>query len=239
MDQFENHFICDVSELHIHAQHFTRHPTEDQDFAQARVFGRALKMASDFIVALLLLAVLSPLMLIIAAMVMSDGGPILFGHERLGVAGRRFKCLKFRTMVVDSPRVLENLLANDAQAAAEWNETQKLRNDPRITAVGRLLRSTSLDELPQLFNILLGHMSLVGPRPIVEAEVRRYSNDILFYYATRPGITGLWQISGRSETSYAQRVSLDVSYVKDWSPWRDIAILIKTVPAVLFRRGAV
>ena len=196
-------------------------------------------MAMDFAVALLLLAVLSPVLLIIAALVKFDGGPILFAHERLGVGGRRFGCLKFRTMVINSSRVLEELLANDPQAAAEWYETRKLRNDPRITSIGRLLRSTSLDELPQLFNILLGHMSLVGPRPIVEAEVHRYGDDISFYYVTRPGLTGLWQISGRSDTTYAQRVSLDVSYVKHWSPWQDMTILIKTVPAVLLRQGAV
>jgi undecaprenyl-phosphate galactose phosphotransferase len=178
-------------------------------------------------------------MLVIAGFVKSDGGPVLFAHERLGVGGRRFKCLKFRTMVADSSQVLADVLENDPVAAAEWSATQKLRNDPRITPIGRFLRNTSLDEVPQLFNILMGDMSLVGPRPIVEAEVPRYERDISFYYAARPGVTGLWQVSGRSNTTYDQRVRLDVWYVKNWSLWHDVAILMKTVPAILLRRGAV
>jgi UDP-galactose-lipid carrier transferase len=140
--------------------------------------------------------------------------------------------------VTESDRVLEKLLFNDPVAAAEWAATQKLRNDPRITSVGRFLRLSSLDELPQLFNVLRGEMSLVGPRPIVQAEVARYGDEIEYYYETKPGLTGLWQVSGRSDTSYERRVRLDVWYVRNWTLWHDIAILLKTIPAVFLQRGA-
>ena len=205
----------------------------------ARPISRAVKMLFDMAAAASLLLLLAPLLIAIAIFVKADGGPILFAHERLGAGGRRFPCLKFRTMVVNSQEVLQALLASDPGAAAEWHATQKLRQDPRVTPIGRFLRSSSLDELPQLFNVLAGQMSLVGPRPIVQAEVARYDRDIGFYYAARPGVTGLWQVSGRSDTSYAQRVRLDVWYVKNWSLWHDLAILLKTVPALLSRRGAV
>ena len=205
----------------------------------ARPFSRAVKATFDFVVAALALVALSPLLIAIALIVKADGGPALFAHQRIGAGGRRFPCLKFRTMVTDSQAVLEHLLATDLAAAAEWHATHKLRDDPRVTRIGRFLRQTSLDELPQLLNVLAGHMSLVGPRPIVDAEVARYERDISFYYAARPGVTGLWQVSGRSDTSYAQRVRLDVWYVKNWSLWHDMAILMKTVPAILMRRGAV
>jgi lipopolysaccharide/colanic/teichoic acid biosynthesis glycosyltransferase len=141
-------------------------------------------------------------------------------------------------MVVDSERVFQDILARDAALAAEWSETRKLAEDPRVTRVGRFLRRTSLDELPQLINVLCLEMSLVGPRPIVESEVPLYGEHIAHYYATRPGITGLWQVSGRSNTSYARRVQLDVWYVNNWSVWNDVAVLLKTIPAVLGRRGA-
>jgi UDP-galactose-lipid carrier transferase len=142
-------------------------------------------------------------------------------------------------MVKDADRVLRRVLETDPAARAEWEATQKLRVDPRVTSIGRFLRDTSLDELPQLINVLRGEMSLVGPRPIVEAEIVRYGRDIDHYYDARPGMTGLWQVSGRSDTSYQRRVQLDVWYVKNWSLWHDIAILLKTVPAVLSKDGAV
>lgn len=205
----------------------------------ARPFSRAVKAVFDFTVAAAAVVVLSPLLIALAVLVRADGGPALFRHERIGSRNRRFHCLKFRTMVMNSHEVLERLLESDQAAAAEWHATHKLRNDPRVTRIGRFLRQTSLDELPQLFNVLVGDMSLVGPRPIVEAEVPRYDRDISFYFAARPGVTGLWQVSGRSDTSYAQRVRLDVWYVKNWSLWHDMAILMKTVPAILLRRGAV
>jgi lipopolysaccharide/colanic/teichoic acid biosynthesis glycosyltransferase len=169
---------------------------------------------------------------------LGSGGPMFFAHRRIGIGGKPFYCLKFRTMVTDADLVLKEAIAHDPALAAEWNATQKLRNDPRVTRIGRFLRMTSLDELPQLINVLLRHMSLVGPRPIVESEVRFYGDDIAHYYNTRPGLTGLWQVSGRSNTSYTRRVQLDVWYVNNWSVWLDIAVLLKTLPAVLARTGA-
>jgi Undecaprenyl-phosphate galactose phosphotransferase WbaP len=199
---------------------------------------RAMKIVFDLALAGALLLALSPAMLIVAMLVRRDGGPALYGHTRIGAGGRLFKCLKFRSMVANADDVLNKLLAEDQQAAEEWRETQKLRNDPRVTRIGAFLRKTSLDELPQLFNVLRLEMSLVGPRPIVMAEVERYKGDIQYYFETRPGVTGLWQVSGRNDTSYAHRVHLDSWYVKNWTLWHDIAILAKTLPAVLQRRGA-
>ncbi len=197
------------------------------------------KQCMDKIGAAILLLVLAPLFVLLAALIRRDGGDALFRHQRLGASGRMFPCMKFRSMVANSDRVLEQLLASDPAAAAEWNATQKLRRDPRVTSVGRFLRKTSLDELPQLFNVLRGEMSLVGPRPIVRAEIVRYGSEIRYYYQARPGLTGLWQVSGRSDTSYAQRVELDVRYVANWTFWRDVAIVLKTIPAVILRKGAV
>jgi undecaprenyl-phosphate galactose phosphotransferase len=146
--------------------------------------------------------------------------------------------LKFRTMVVDAERALNNLLAKDAAARAEWEAEFKLRKDPRITWLGRFLRKSSLDELPQLFNVIAGHMSLVGPRPIVYQEVSRYSTKIADYYTCRPGITGLWQVSGRNDVSYDERVALDSRYAREWSFGRDLVILVQTIRVVLQRAGA-
>jgi undecaprenyl-phosphate galactose phosphotransferase len=141
-------------------------------------------------------------------------------------------------MVVDSGAVLNRLLQEDPAAAEEWARTHKLRHDPRVTWIGRLLRKTSLDELPQLLNVLRLDMSLVGPRPIVSLEIPKYGEDIAYYYETRPGITGLWQVSGRSDTTYGQRVRLDTWYVKNWTLWKDLEILCRTIPAVISGRGA-
>jgi Undecaprenyl-phosphate galactose phosphotransferase WbaP len=203
-----------------------------------RSFARLVKVALDQVGAVMLLFLLAPLFLVLASLVRGDGGPVLFRHRRIGAGGQGFDCLKFRTMVPDAEAVLQELLARDPAAAAEWRETQKLRNDPRITRVGRFLRRSSLDELPQLINVLRGEMSLVGPRPIVAAEVERYGTDIDDYYRTKPGLTGLWQVSGRSDTGYARRVQLDRWYARNWTLWHDIAILLKTIPAVFGRRGA-
>ena len=199
---------------------------------------RAAKIVFDLVAGTVAVVILAPLLVIIAAAVSLDGGPVLFGHERIGAGGRVFTCLKFRSMTVNGDRILHRLLAEDPASAEEWACTQKLRRDPRVTWIGRILRKTSLDELPQLLNVLRLDMSLVGPRPIVSMEIPRYAEDIAYYYETRPGITGLWQVSGRSDTSYAQRVRLDSWYVKNWSIWHDLAILLKTVPAVVSGRGA-
>lgn len=200
---------------------------------------RAIKSLTDVAIASILLALLSPLLLAIALLIARDGGPVLFCHVRIGRAGRRFGCLKFRTMVTDAEQILQAHLDADSAVQEEWAATQKLRDDPRVTAIGRFLRHNSLDELPQLINVLRGEMSLVGPRPIVSAEIARYGSDICYYYETRPGMTGLWQVTGRSDASYERRVHLDAWYVRNWTQAHDIAILLKTVPAVLLRRGAV
>jgi undecaprenyl-phosphate galactose phosphotransferase len=199
---------------------------------------RGTKIVFDLVAASLALLILAPLLVMIAAAVSLDGGPVLFGHKRIGARGRVFTCLKFRSMAVDGDRILRRLLDEDPAAADEWARTQKLRHDPRVTWIGRVLRKTSLDELPQLLNVLRLDMSLVGPRPIVSMEIPKYAEDIAYYYETRPGITGLWQVSGRSDTTYAQRVRLDSWYVKNWTIWQDLAILFKTIPAVVSGRGA-
>ncbi len=205
----------------------------------ARPISRLIKTLFDQFVALLLLLVLSPLFLALAVLVRADGGPVLFGHKRVGENGRHFRCLKFRSMTPNAKAVLQQVLTADPAARTEWEATHKLHNDPRITPIGRILRKTSIDELPQLLNVLRGEMSLVGPRPIIDAEVPRYGSNISYYFEAKPGITGLWQVSGRSNTTYEYRVRLDVWYVRNWSLWHDIAILLKTLPAVLKKEGAV
>lgn len=201
--------------------------------------GGVSKRAFDVVMASTLLFLALPAMFFIAVIMFStDRGPILFAHERVGQNGKRFRCLKFRSMVVNSQEALRRHLELFPQAQAEWDETQKLRNDPRITRLGQFLRVTSLDELPQLINVIRGDMSLVGPRPIVEDEVIRYADDIEHYSAVRPGITGLWQVSGRSDVGYDQRVQLDSTYVREWSFTGDMVILLKTVKVVALRTGS-
>lgn len=197
-----------------------------------------VKRVLDFVGSLVLLMVLSPVLAAIAYGVSLSGRPILFGHTRVGQHGRTFKCLKFRTMVPNAQEVLRDLLARDPQARAEWEKDFKLKNDPRVTRLGEFLRRTSADELPQLFNVLRGDMSLVGPRPVVEAEIARYGASWAHYLQIRPGITGLWQVSGRNDVDYENRVFLDEWYVKNWSVWYDIVILLKTVLVVMRRKGA-
>jgi undecaprenyl-phosphate galactose phosphotransferase len=199
---------------------------------------RAIKRGFDILAAGGALLVFGPIFLLLAAFVKLDGGPALFGHKRLGLNGKSFPCLKFRSMVPNGDEVLKRHLAKNPAAKEEWDREMKLRNDPRVTLVGAFLRKTSLDELPQLLNVLRGDMSLVGPRPIVVAETDRYENDIAHYYRVRPGITGLWQVSGRNDVSYAKRVQMDSWYVRNWSLWHDIAIICKTFPVVFKRTGA-
>ena len=191
------------------------------------------------LVALLLLVLLSPLLVLICFLIWQrDGAPVFFAHYRVGYDGKLFRCLKFRTMARDSERLLSELLRNDAAARAEWARDQKLSDDPRITPIGRFLRRTSLDELPQLLNVLHADMHLVGPRPITVAELERYGKARWHYLCVRPGITGLWQVSGRNNTSYEERVALDRRYVEQRSLRLDLAILLKTVHVVLAREGA-
>ena len=197
------------------------------------------KRTLDVVASASALLFLAPLLLIISALVMLDGGPAVFGHKRVGRDGRPFRCLKFRSMVTDAGEALAKLLREDPEAARLWAETRKLPRDPRITRIGRFLRATSLDELPQLVNVLRGEMSLVGPRPVVQDELdEHYGVAAASYLSVRPGITGLWQISGRSDTTYAERVALDCRYVREFTFWGDLRILFRTVPAVLFGRGA-
>lgn len=182
----------------------------------------------------------APLMIWIAlAMRILDKGPILYAQKRIGLGGREFACLKFRSMAVDADARLTALLATSASARREWDEYQKLTFDPRITRFGRFLRTSSLDELPQLFNVLTGDMSLVGPRPIVQAEASRYGRYFRAYCSVRPGVTGMWQVLGRNRVSYRRRVAMDVLYVRRRSVLLNVKILLATVPAVLMRKGAV
>jgi exopolysaccharide production protein ExoY len=192
------------------------------------------KRIIDIILALVGIIVLSPLLVICFILTkVSSPGPAVFRHRRVGFNGSHFDCLKFRTMVTDAPERLRKLLESDPVAAAEWAASRKLRRDPRVTAVGTIFRKLSLDELPQLFNVLNGDMSIVGPRPITDEELERYSSSVTEYLACRPGITGLWQVSGRSTTTYDERVAHDTFYARNWSVVLDAKILIWTVPALL------
>ena len=193
----------------------------------------------DVVVALAILIFTLPLFLVLTmAIKLSDGGPAIFRHTRIGRNGKPFPCLKFRSMVVDADARLNALLASDPAARLEWEKDQKLRCDPRITRLGAFLRKSSLDELPQLFNVLSGEMSIVGPRPIVQAEIVRYGRAFRHYCMVRPGITGLWQVSGRNNTTYRRRVALDRLYARSKCLSLDAMILIKTIPAVLMRDGS-
>ncbi len=204
----------------------------------AKRSSRFLKRIFDIFGSFAIMLVLSPVLLFLAYTVSRDGGKPIYGHERIGRDGRKFKCLKFRSMVVNSQEVLAELLANDPLAREEWNKDFKLKNDPRITKIGSFIRKTSLDELPQLWNVFIGEMSLVGPRPIVEAELERYAGDVDYYLMAKPGMTGLWQVSGRNDIDYDTRVYFDAWYVKNWALWNDIAILFKTINVVLKKDGA-
>jgi len=193
----------------------------------------------DVVFASLALIALAPLMILVTLVIyVMDPGPIFFAHARLGRGGNVFRCLKFRTMVVNAEERLQELLLNDPVARAEWERDHKLRDDPRIIGIGRFLRKSSIDELPQLFNVLRGEMSLVGPRPIVVAEIPRYGRYFSHYCRVRPGITGLWQISGRNDTSYRRRVALDVMYSRSPSLNMYVRILFGTIPSVLAQSGS-
>jgi exopolysaccharide production protein ExoY len=196
--------------------------------------GMAPKRIVDIILALSGIVLLAPLLLICFILtVTTSPGPALFRHRRVGFNGKQFNCLKFRTMVTDGPERLRELLEWDPVAAAEWASCQKLRYDPRVTAIGSIFRRSSLDELPQLFNVLKGDMSIVGPRPVTEEELEKYTTSIGAYLACRPGITGLWQVSGRSKTTYSKRVACDAFYAGNWSMALDVKILIVTIPSLL------
>lgn len=188
---------------------------------------------------LLILIFVLPVMLLTAAAILAqDGGPVLFKHRRIGARGQPFDCLKFRSMRTDAQARLAELLARDPAARAEWETSQKLRHDPRVTPLGDFLRRSSLDELPQLINLLRGEMNLVGPRPIVEGEMVRYGARLRHYQAVKPGITGLWQVSGRSGVGYRRRVAMDTLYARRRTVGLDLWIIARTAPAVLLKRGS-
>jgi len=200
-----------------------------------RLFKRIFDITATVIGGLLIL----PVIAIVAILIYLDSpGPIVFGHKRVGQGGKEFPCYKFRSMVPNAQEALEIYLKENPEAREEWERDFKLKDDPRVTKIGKFLRKTSLDELPQLWNVLIGDMSLVGPRPIVRAEVEKYGEYINDFYLVPPGITGVWQVSGRSDTTYEERVLMDSWYVHNWSVWIDIVYLVKTVLAVLKGKGA-
>jgi exopolysaccharide production protein ExoY len=206
----------------------------EQQGTGPRPLGGPGKRLVDVVVASTALILVSPVLLLIPLLIkLTTGGSVFFVHRRVGFNGRTFNCYKFRTMMPDAEEVLQRYLSTDPQAAQEWTANQKLKHDPRILFFGKMLRKSSLDELPQLFNILRGDMSCVGPRPVVADELRRYGSASSEYLKARPGLTGLWQINGRSTTEYSYRVLLDTQYVQTWSLARDVWIMLRTIPAMM------
>lgn len=199
-----------------------------------------IKSIFDFTLTAVGTVAISPLLVYIAYRIRKeDPGPVFFAHTRIGKDGKPFPCYKFRSMVVNSKEMLEKHLAENPEAKAEWEREFKLKNDPRITPIGQVLRKSSLDELPQIFNVLRGEMSLVGPRPVVQEELDKYYGEaVKEYCSVKPGITGLWQVSGRSDVDYSERVAMDVDYVRTRNLWKDIVILYKTIDVVLNKKGA-
>jgi exopolysaccharide production protein ExoY len=226
--------------MHTHAVSLpSRAPRVDRAKRSMRTGNSLLIRAADVTVVTIALIAFMPLLLGLTLLVyLADPGPIFFGHERIGHRGRKFKCYKFRSMVVDADARLARLLATDPDARRQWETDHKLVDDPRITKLGRILRKSSLDELPQLWNVLRGDMSVVGPRPIVQAEAPRYGRYFADYCRVKPGLTGLWQISGRSTTTYRRRVALDVAFARSASFKLYCRIIVYTVPAVLLARGS-
>ena len=205
----------------------------------ARRRNRLAKRIFDLVATVVGGLLILPILLILAVLVGVDNkGRIIFAHRRVGRKGKLFSCYKFQSMVPDAQERLEEYLAKNPAARKEWEESFKLTNDPRVTKLGAFLRKTSLDELPQLWNVLMGDMSLVGPRPIVTKEVERYGDYIREYYMVPPGITGMWQVNGRSDTTYEERVAMDTWYVRNWSVWIDLVYLFKTVKTVFTGKGA-
>jgi len=221
-----------------------RHPTTQYvcpvlaTGVQTTATGGTIKRWFDSIVAAFLLLLLAPLFILVALAIKGlDRGPVFFRHRRIGFRGAEFDCLKFRTMTPDAEQLLSRYLADDREAAREWRETHKLKNDPRTTVLGRVLRRSSVDELPQLLNVLKGEMSLVGPRPIVRDELPKYGRFVTEYITARPGLTGLWQVSGRNDIDYSERVTLDCQYVREWNLWQDLTIMVKTFRILVNGRG--
>ena len=205
----------------------------------ARPLNRYLKAALDYLLTIVGTILILPLLLFIAVWIYLDApGPVIFRHMRVGKDGKLFPCYKFRSMYINSQEKLNEILAENSAMRQEWERDFKLKNDPRITKSGAFLRKTSLDELPQIFNVLRGDMSLVGPRPVVQEELARYGEFVQDYLMVKPGITGMWQVNGRSDTTYDERVQMDVWYVRNWSVWLDVMLLWRTIKAVFKCEGA-
>ncbi|MCE2706678.1 MAG: undecaprenyl-phosphate galactose phosphotransferase WbaP [Proteobacteria bacterium] len=204
----------------------------------SRRINRVIKRACDIVLSICGLVLLSPVFMAFMLLILCSGNKVFFRHKRIGRAGKHFYCLKFQTMYANAAEILEKVLLTDKNAKEEWEKDFKLKHDPRVTKIGDFLRKTSLDEIPQLWNVLKGDMSLIGPRPIIDAEIEKYNDDFYYYKLVRPGVTGLWQISGRNDVDYQNRVRLDVWYVKNWSLWYDFVIILRTVVVVLARKGA-
>ena len=208
-------------------------------FKLERPYFKVGKRAFDILILLIIAPVLLPLIAVLWCLVRLDGGPGMFVQERVGRNGKIYRCIKLRTMVIDAEKVLADICANDPKAAYEWQLNQKLKVDPRITKLGRYLRATSLDELPQIFNVICGDMSFVGPRPFLPSQKLAYDRaGGNAYYHIRPGITGLWQVHGRGQTSFVTRVLFDEDYAKRLSLWTDLVLLLKTAFVVLRKTGA-
>lgn len=222
-------------EVALSRKRFTRVPSD-----RALRLGKSLRgRVFDICFSAVFLALLAPVMLATAlAIYLEDGGGVLFSQSRLGFAGRSFRCFKFRSMCMDAEERLGALLDVSPAARAQWEQDHKLKVDPPITRVGAFIRKYSLDELPQLFNVLRGEMTLVGPRPIIQAEVWRYGRRFGHYCAVKPGLTGLWQVNGRNDASYRSRVAMDVVYARNRGPFLDLKILLATIPAVILSRGS-
>jgi len=218
----------------------TMAPAVDEGLSDGPAFRRRRegpKRVMDMLGAALLLAILAPAIALLTAAVWISGGRPFYGHRRVGRHGKTFRCWKLRTMVPDAERRLDEILRADSEAAAEWDRDHKLSRDPRVTWVGRLLRPTSLDELPQLWNVLVGEMSLVGPRPVTLGEIKKYGATARYYLAVRPGLTGMWQVDGRNDIPFARRVVIDRFYVMRRSISGDVALLCRTPVAIIRRTG--
>lgn len=199
----------------------------------------ATKRALDLFMLILGSIVVIPFMLIVALLVkVSSPGPLFYGHERIGKKGQTIKVWKFRSMIVNADKALEKILAENPEYRAEWESSRKLKNDPRITGIGKFLRKTSLDELPQVFNILKGEMSFIGPRPVTRSEEEKYGENFEYIFSVSPGLSGMWQVSGRSDTDYGERVAFDSYYIQNWSLWLDIWLIFRTIGVVISGKGA-
>jgi exopolysaccharide production protein ExoY len=232
--------IADNSRVHLNSRMLLLDSAAEAAIAAAPQLpvGGWVKRTVDLALVLPAAILLLPLFVLIAVLIkLYDGGPVFYRHRRIGMNSKPFLCVKFRTMSLNGDDLLAKHLDTSPTVALEWAQTRKLKVDPRITDVGAVLRRMSIDELPQVINVVRGEMSIVGPRPIVADEITMYGEDAEYYFRARPGLTGAWQVSGRNDVSYSQRVALDRDYVQNWNLWRDVVIMAKTVPAVVSAKG--